>query len=577
MEIYIDELSKEYPQELDQQFSFQETIASGAFGTVYRAIETATNREVAIKVINKSGAKLALLQKLKQEVCILKQLKHENIVEFFGYIETNTKLYIMMELIKCGTLKNWIQTHKGTITEEEASTIINHLLSAVCYLHSRDICHRDIKPENVMLNNFNDLTTLKLIDFGLSQQHFDYLEENDYCGTMLYMAPEQIEKKTYTKTVDIWAIGIIMFMLLNNGKHPFYNKGDRRRSYVSKIKKTKVKLFNKCSQMASVLLFKLVEPNPSWRYTAEKAYRHPWITRCIEDEVPETFNETLKKLNVKKRFKELMAISIFLNKAAIESCNSKTFLINSAYVNKANDYNKRQRDKIIRLREKSFDVISSESSIDDLNDLPNKPVETFRPPNINNNCINVDLIKVKQNKSISISTKFILHKNTPSKNIINPNKFNTHHKTNKIITKSNNNNYYNVGLPIIPKSTFQKISNDSKSKNAPVLPIKINQAKSLKDSYMNYVPSNTKVVTVPKIKNTNARASLICNHENVSPSFSSIQVSKTEPNPKQFCSNPTRNIGKSTELREKILNKFVLSSSSPRKGINILLMLFLYQ
>ena len=198
-----------------------------------------------------------------------------------------------MELIKSGTLSHWIKAHIENITEVEASVIIGRLLSAVEYLHIKQICHRDIKPENIMLNNFNDLTSLKLIDFGLSAQHFDSLEHSDYCGTLLYMAPEQIEKKLYSKTVDIWSIGVIMFMLLNQGKHPFYIKGDKKQGYVQKLKNAKVTLFNKCSPMAELLLRKLLEPNPSWRYTADRAIKHPWITRKVDEDVPLTMNDVL--------------------------------------------------------------------------------------------------------------------------------------------------------------------------------------------------------------------------------------------------------------------------------------------
>ena len=229
MEIYLDELTKdEAPDELESKFNIVKSIASDSFGTVIQAVEKSTNREVAVKVINKSGARPSLISKMKEEISILKQLKHENIVQFFGYIETNSKLYIIMEFIKSGTLSHWIKTHIEHITEEQAAIIIGRLLSAVEYLHLKQICHRDIKPENIMLNNYNDLTSLKLIDFGLSAQHFDSFEYSDYCGTLLYMAPEQIEKKLYSKTVDIWSIGVIMFMLLNQGKHPFYIKGDKR-------------------------------------------------------------------------------------------------------------------------------------------------------------------------------------------------------------------------------------------------------------------------------------------------------------------------------------------------------------
>ena len=253
MEICIDEFSPESTDELNHEYEIIERIGSGAFGTVMNAVETSTNRECAIKVINKSGKKQSSIQKMKQEITILKQLKHKNIVEFFGYTETNSKLYIIMEFIKFGTLKTWLVNHKENIKEEEASLILSQILSAVQYLHSNDICHRDIKPENIMFANKDDLTSLKLIDFGLSASNFLEFQESEYCGTFLYMAPEQIEKKTYSITVDIWSIGILMFMLLNNGRHPFYTKGNRRRTYIEKVNVLRWHLVFSISYWSSIL------------------------------------------------------------------------------------------------------------------------------------------------------------------------------------------------------------------------------------------------------------------------------------------------------------------------------------
>lgn len=314
MEIYLDEVNQSLTDEFDQHFKFLEYLASGSFGTVIKAIYLENNKEVAVKVINKGGIdKQKNINRLKQEITILKQLKHKNIVEFHGFIETNQKIYIIMEYIKSGTLKNLIEKRKDKkFNEEEASKIMESLISAVEYLHSREICHRDIKPDNIMFDNHEDLTSLKLVDFGLSAQYFEVLEEYDYCGTLIYMAPEQLEKRIYTKAIDMWSAGIIMYMLLNNGMHPIYVKGDKTKDYIEKLKHTKLKFQNKVSMMAEILIKKLLETNPSQRYTADKAHKHPWITRRVYDSIPQTHLEMWKTRENKKKVIEAVGGMIFL-------------------------------------------------------------------------------------------------------------------------------------------------------------------------------------------------------------------------------------------------------------------------
>ena len=309
MEIYMNELTTECPYELPKNMKFIEELDHGAFGQVILVRECKKNIELAIKVINKIGAGLQAIKKMKEEISILKKLNHENIVKFYGYIETNSKLLIEMEYIKYGTLSGWMKENKN-ISEKEASLLLGKVLSAVEYLHNSRICHRDIKPENIMFSKKDDFASIKIIDFGLSAQHFNYLYNNEYCGTYLYMAPEQIEKKLYYYSVDIWSIGILMFMLLNNGKHPFYQKGDTREDLAKKIKEGKLHFINKLSYMAKNLLYKLCEPNPSWRYSADLAIKHPWITRNAKDDIPLTFNEILIRNNNKKNAINLMMISM---------------------------------------------------------------------------------------------------------------------------------------------------------------------------------------------------------------------------------------------------------------------------
>ena len=338
MEIDIQEFNRDFPYEIGSDLKFIEKVDCGAFGTVLHVFDKKMNKDIAVKVISKIKRSPSYINKVKEEISILKKLHHPNIVKFYGFLEANSQLLIKMEYIKYGTLKNWIIQNKDKISDDDASTIIRNILSAIEYLHYKQICHRDLKPENIMLARENDLNSIKIIDFGLSTQNLNKLINNDYCGTYIYMAPELIEKKLYFISVDIWSIGILMFMLLNKGKHPFYIEGDKRDEIANKIKNGKFTLYEKITPLAQNLLSKLLEPNPTWRYTASQAMKHPWITRNFNDTPPKTINEILIKSN-KKILLDFFYTCLFLNYLK----NDKNF--NKKSVNNLEDEEKKNNLK----------------------------------------------------------------------------------------------------------------------------------------------------------------------------------------------------------------------------------------
>ena len=487
MEIYMDDLTHDFPYELGNDFKYIETLDHGAFGTVVHVIEISTNKDMAIKVINKTREYNSLIEKVKEEISILKQLNHENIVKFYGFFETINQLLIKMEYVRYGTLSKWIKNHKK-ISENEASLILSQILSAVVYLHGKQICHRDIKPENIMLSKENDLNGIKIIDFGLSAQNFDKLINNDYCGTYIYMAPEQIEKKLYFISVDIWSIGILMFMLLNNGKHPFYIKGDTKTDFIKKVENCKINFYNKVSPMEKHLIFKLLEPNPSWRYNASQAIKHPWITRNKNDEVPLTFNEILHKNNMKKIGRDLFGAIIFINFIT----KKKNYIINNKYIQQCFLYDKKAQRKINKKKEKCLDILSttekdeSDLELNDEKSLFIKKNLSEKINKINNNLINSvqnsfvisanhAITRITKKKKISFANSTKNMKNFNKINKINNtdrklpfnfkkmdyqlNLFSTRKRADSLNKKNNNitNNTYRT--PIIKISSKQKSDN----------------------------------------------------------------------------------------------------------------------
>ena len=138
-----------------------------------------------------------------------------------------------MELVAGGELKRLFRLKDKAgkprpLTDLQASKVMQSLLKGVAYVHARDIIHRDLKPANILLTNAReDCSTVKIVDFGLSAEQNWRLQHSERAGTPIYMAPEQATKKGYSKKVDLWACGIMAFMLLTCGQHPLTSVAGR--------------------------------------------------------------------------------------------------------------------------------------------------------------------------------------------------------------------------------------------------------------------------------------------------------------------------------------------------------------
>ena len=290
---------------VETYYKIRKILGKGAFGIVYKAFELCSGRIVAIKQIpiNSSNRKYVI-----KEIELLKNLEHPNIVKYYNYLKEENHIYIIMEYLEGCTLKQYIKENSENITEDIARGIIKQLLNALSYLHYMcDICHRDIKPENIIFTEKGNTSHIKLLDFGLSSDSFESKLKMKNCGTLTYMAPEQISSLIYSKAVDIWSVGIILYMLLNKGKNPFYTKGDSPSFLVENINNKEVEFdLDNCpiSAIGRHLIYKLLDKNPSYRYTARLALNHPWITLNKFDKIPMTLydklieDENVNKLNM---------------------------------------------------------------------------------------------------------------------------------------------------------------------------------------------------------------------------------------------------------------------------------------
>lgn len=307
-------MKEKFVQELGNQFAILSQLGRGAFSKVYECINIHTHKLVAVKIMRKYKLTAKQLYFAEQESHILQKLNHPNIVKLYGVYSTGSFLAIEMECLKEKSLAELIRIK--SLTEEESSIIMQTIFKAVYYMHKSHIIHRDLKPENLIFAS-KDLGSLKIADFGLSTE-FELGEQLDtQVGTIIYMAPEQINCKKYSETADIWSCGMIMYYLLTN-THPIYVSGDNLDKFKVKLNGVRWNFTNNVSDMAKDLFLRCVKSNPIERYSAALALNHPWITHC-NNRIPMTHLEEVRLHQDKLKIKMLCITAIFLTNIAIKS------------------------------------------------------------------------------------------------------------------------------------------------------------------------------------------------------------------------------------------------------------------
>lgn len=271
-------------REFMKKYQMCEVLGVGSTSICHRCIHKTTSQTYACKIIDKQQIEqrfAGMLSQFHSEIDALRQLSHPNIIKLYDVFTTNKKIYIVMELMAGGELFDYV-VQKGTLTEAEASVIVRMVTSALVYIHECDVIHRDLKPENLLLkykpNSIYDLE-VKIIDFGLSKTMKQEHLAQTFLGTRGYLAPEMLQRRHYSRAVDTWALGVIVFVLLC-GCLPFDD--DSSTIFSDDVIQAKFKLrfprwARNLSPSAKDLLSKLLDVNSSTRYTAEQALRHPWI------------------------------------------------------------------------------------------------------------------------------------------------------------------------------------------------------------------------------------------------------------------------------------------------------------
>ena len=327
-------------------------IGQGHFGLVLSVIHIKTNIKMAVKIIKKKkySDDYYLL-----ETKLLKKLNHERIIKLYDVINTNKYLFIFTELCEGGSLKDFIISRYNSNTsyfmkDSECAIIIKHIIQGVEYLSNNGIIHRDLKPENIMFRKENDINSLVLCDFGLAGEIYRNSFMENKCGTLIFMSPEIIMNRKYDSLVDIWSVGIIMYILESGGMHPIYDENMSSKTFVEFIKnKNKINFPDFFPTIARNFFLKLTKYDPFFRYNVNKALNHPWIIR-VNHKIPLTVIEDIEKEDKIKNFKNILLSFIFLkqfkksfkrherikNIKSSKMAKFRNIIINNNYINKFN-------------------------------------------------------------------------------------------------------------------------------------------------------------------------------------------------------------------------------------------------
>ncbi|KAL1563244.1 CDPK-related kinase 5 [Salvia divinorum] len=286
---------------LDKSFGFSknfyskyevgEEVGRGHFGYTCKAKfkkGELKGQEVAVKVIPKAKMTTAIaIEDVRKEVKILRALTGQtNLIQFYDAYEDHDNVYVVMELCEGGELLDRILSRGGKYTEDDAKLVMIQILNVVSFCHLQGVVHRDLKPENFLFTSKEEDSTLKAIDFGLSDFVKPDERLNDIVGSAYYVAPEVLHR-AYSTEADVWSIGVIAYILLC-GSRPFWARTESGifRAVVKAEPTYEEQPWPTLSSEAKDFVKRLLNKDPRKRMSAAQAMCHPWLRNTSDVKAP---------------------------------------------------------------------------------------------------------------------------------------------------------------------------------------------------------------------------------------------------------------------------------------------------
>jgi len=283
------EIYENFTQKLKEAFGYLnffdyyemlDDLGEGIFGSVKLGVEKKTKERVAIKIIKKKKAKPSDIELVRTEIDVMKLCHHPNVVHLLDHFENAEYIFIVMEYIRGGRLTDYMKEKKFNFSEKRAAELIYEIAVGVKYLHKYGIIHRDLKPDNIMLTEANDKGHIKIMDFGLSKILGKKEKTSDGFGTLTFVSPEVLIRKPYNKEIDIWSIGVILYLMLS-GDLPFDDEEDDEQKIAKSIVFNEVefpqKKFGNKSKEVIDLIKRCLTKEPKDRIKVDEIIKSDWI------------------------------------------------------------------------------------------------------------------------------------------------------------------------------------------------------------------------------------------------------------------------------------------------------------